>query len=64
MSLTRAALALAVAGAAVVPAGAQAIVEYCVQPTSTYRVCHAPERPGCVHGHVNRLTFETSGCGR
>lgn len=63
MSLTRVACALAVAGAAVMPAGAQAIVEICVTPTSTVRVCHAPERPGCVHGYVNRLAFETSACG-
>lgn len=63
MSLTRLACALAVAGAVVVPAGAHAYFEYCAQPVSTVRVCHAPERPGCVHGHLNRLAFETSGCG-
>ena len=62
MSLTRATLALAVAGVAVVPAGANAIIEICTQPTPNVRVCHAPERPGCVYGHVNRLAFATAGC--
>ena len=63
MSLVRATLALAVAGVAVVPAGANAIVEYCTPPTTVVRVCHAPERPGCVHGYVNRAAFETTFCG-
>lgn len=63
MSLTRAALAVAIAGLAAVPTGASAIVEICAQPTPNVRLCHAPERPGCVHGYVNRLAFETTWCG-
>ena len=62
MSLTRSALALAVAGAFLVPAGAQAIVEYCTPPTSAARVCHAPERPGCVYGYLGRTAFQTTFC--
>lgn len=62
MSLVRVTLALAVAGVAVVPAGANAIVEYCTPPARPVRVCHAPERPGCVYGHVNDNAFETTFC--
>ena len=62
MSLTRATLALAVAGVAVLPAGANAIIEYCTPTTTVARVCHAPERPGCVHGYVNHRAFATTWC--
>lgn len=63
MSLTRATLAIAVAGVAAVPTGANAIIEYCTPPTPNVRLCHAPERPGCVHGYVNRMAFQTTACG-
>jgi hypothetical protein len=63
VSLPRVTLALAAAGAAVVPASAQAIVQYCTPPTTVAYVCHVPERPGCVHGYVGRLAFETTACG-
>lgn len=62
MSVIRATLALALAGVAAVPVGANAIVEYCTPPARTVRVCHAPERPGCVYGYVNNSAFETTWC--
>lgn len=53
MSLTRTALALALAAGAVVPATAHAFVQVCVHPTSSVWVCHAPElQPGCVYGSL------------
>lgn len=62
MSLARVTLALALAGVAAVPAGANAIVEYCTPPARIVQVCHAPERPGCVYGYLNRMAFETTWC--
>jgi hypothetical protein len=62
MSLTRATLALAVAGVAVVPTGASAFVQYCTPRTSVAYVCHAPERPGCAYGYVNNVAFMTAFC--
>lgn len=62
MFLVRATLALALAGVAAVPASASAIVEYCTPPARPVRVCHAPERPGCVYGYVNHAAFETTFC--
>jgi hypothetical protein len=52
MSVPRAALLLALAAGAAVPASAHAFVEVCVHPPiTTYWVCHAPElAPGCVYG--------------
>lgn len=55
-------LALAVAGAALVPASAQAIVQYCTPPSSVAGVCSMPERPGCVFGSVAHHSFRTPGC--
>ncbi|HEX8004551.1 MAG TPA: hypothetical protein VF519_17820 [Mycobacteriales bacterium] len=63
MSLTRVALAVAVAGAAATPVAAPAFVQYCTPPTSVAYVCHAPERPGCVYGTVGRAAFRTEWCG-
>jgi len=62
VSLTRATLALAVAGLAAVPTGANAYVQYCTPPTNVAQVCHAPERPGCVYGYVNHVAFMTTFC--
>jgi hypothetical protein len=62
MSLTRATVALAVAGVAAVPTGANAFVQYCTPHTAVGYACSAPERPGCAYGQVHNIAFMTAPC--
>jgi hypothetical protein len=65
VSLTRAALLLALAAGAAVPAAANAFVEVCVHPTSSVWVCHAPElQPGCVYGSLGAEADFSFNCPR